>query len=144
VVAPGTVAARIRPDCWRRPARVLAAGAAGYDLTAAKTPAARPPAANSPTTGRGHPGQATQQAVLAAKVLRDAAAHLAREGVTSEPSPGQWIYDKTVGYGYRGVVDPSGVTTDEDWVTFDGSRTAYHQNGQVVTHTSPILRRVPP
>ena len=89
---------------WRPPARVLAAvaaaavaaGAAGYAITAAKTPAARPPVANRPTTSRAHPGQAAQQAVLAAKVLRAAAAHVAREGVTSEPSPGQWIYYKTV------------------------------------------------
>jgi len=71
-------------------------------------------------------------------VLRAAAAHVAREGVTSEPSPRQWIYDKTVNYGYPGVVDPSGVGTDEEWVTFDGSQTAYYQNGQIVTHTSPI------
>ena len=131
---------------WRPPARVLAAvaaaavaaGAAGYAITAAKTPAARPPVANRPTTSRAHPGQAAQQAILAAKVLRAAAAHLAREGVTSEPSPGQWIYYKTVGYGYPGVVDPSGVGTDEEWITFDGSQTAYYQNGQIVTHTSPM------
>jgi hypothetical protein len=130
----------------RPPARVLAAvataavaaGAAGYAITAAKTPVARPPIANRPATSRARPGQAAQQAVLAAKVLRAAAAHLAREGVTSEPSPGQWIYYKTVDYGYPGVVDPSGVTTDEEWITFDGSQTAYYQNGQLVAHTSPV------
>ena len=131
---------------WRPPARVLAAvaaaavaaGAAGYAITAAKTPAARPPIANRPTTSRARPGQAAQQAVLATRVLRAAAAQLARQGVTSEPSPGQWIYYKTVDYGYPGVVDPSGVTTDEEWITFDGSQTAYYQNGQIVTHTSPM------
>jgi len=132
---------------WRPPTRVLAAtaavaavaaGAVGYAVTAAKTPAARPPVANRPATSRVRPGQAARQAVLAAKVLRAAAAHIAREGVTSEPSPGQWIYYKTVGYGYPGVVAPSGVTTDEEWVTFDGSQSAYYQNGQIVTHTSPI------
>ena len=130
---------------WRPPARVLAAvaaaavaaGAAGYAITAAKTPAARPPIANRPTTSRARPGQAAQQAVLATRVLRAAAAQLARQGVTSEPSPGQWIYYKTVSYGYPGVVDPSGVGTDEEWITFDGSQTAYYQNGQIVTHTSP-------
>jgi hypothetical protein len=133
---------RDRSRSWRPPARVLAAaaaaavaaGAAGFAITAA----ARPPAANRPATSRAHPGQAAQQAVLAARVLRAAAAHVAREGVTSEPSPGQWIYYKTVGYGYSGVLDPSGVTTDEEWVTFDGSQTGYYQNGRVVTHTSPI------
>jgi hypothetical protein len=130
----------------RPPARVLAAvaavalaaGAAGYAVTAAKTPAARPPAATRPTTRRAHPGQAAQQAVLAAEVLRAAAAHLAREGVTGEPSPGQWIYYKTVDYGYPGVVDPAGVRTGEEWITFSGSQTAYYQNGQIATHTSPM------
>jgi hypothetical protein len=130
----------------RPPARVLAAaaavavaaGAAGYAIAAAQTPAARPAAANRPATSRVRPGQAAQQAVLAAKVLRAAAVHVARDGVTSEPGPGQWIYYKTVSYGYPGLVAPSGVTTDEEWVTFDGSQTGYYQNGQIVTHTSPI------
>jgi hypothetical protein len=111
-------------------AAVVAAGATGYAITAAQAPAARPPVTNRPTTAR--------QAVLAAKVLRAAAAHVAREGATSEPSPGQWIYYRTADYGYPGVVDPSGVTTDEEWVTFDGSQTAYYRNGQIVTHTSPM------
>jgi hypothetical protein len=131
----------------RPPGRVLAAaaavalvgaGATGYAISAAHPPAARPPVANRPTTSPVHPGQAGQQAVLAAKVLRAAAAHVARESVTSEPSPGQWIYYRTVGYGYPGVSGPPGVTTDEEWVTFDGSQTAYYQNGQIVTHTSPV------
>ncbi|WP_300602667.1 sigma-70 family RNA polymerase sigma factor [Trebonia sp.] len=73
-----------------------------------------------------------------ARVLAAAAEHLAREAATGEPSPGQWIYYKTVDYGYPGVVDPSGVGTDEEWVTFDGSQTAYYQDGQLVTHTSPM------
>ena len=69
-------------------------------------------------------------------MLRAAAAHLAREGVASEPSRGQWFYSKTVDYGYPGVSDPSGVGIDEEWITFDGRQTAYYQNGQIVTHTS--------
>jgi hypothetical protein len=135
-----------RSRSWRPPVRLLAAaaavavaaGAAGYAITAAQTPAARPPIANHPATSRVYPGRAAQQAVLATKVLRAAAAHVAREGVTSEPAPGQWIYYKTVDYGYPGVVDPSGVGTDQEWVTFDASQTAYYQNGRIVTHTSPI------
>jgi hypothetical protein len=131
---------------WR-PARVLAAvatvaavavGATSYAITAARAPAARPPAANRPATGHARAGQPAQQAVLAAKVLRAAAAHVAHEGVASEPSPGQWIYYKTVSYGYPSLVEPSGLTTDQEWITFDGSQTAYYQNGQVVTHTSPV------
>jgi hypothetical protein len=131
---------------WLPPARVLAAAVAlavaaagaGYAITADHTVAARPPVANRPTAGRAYPGQAAQQPVLAAKVLRAAAAHVEREGVTREPSPGQWIYYKTVGYGYPSLVAPSGITTYEEWITFDGSQTAYYQNGQIVTHTSPV------
>jgi hypothetical protein len=116
---------------------VFAAGAVGYAITAAQTPA-RPPAANRPTTGQAHPGQAAQQAVLAAKVLRAAAAHISRAGVTSKPGPAQWIYSKTVSYGYPNISEPSGMTTDEEWITFDGSQTAYYANGQLIAHTSPI------
>jgi hypothetical protein len=124
---------------WLPPGRVLAAaaavaavaaGAAGYAVTAAQPPATRPPVTNRPA--------AAQQAVLAAKVLHAAAAHVAREGATSEPSPGQWIYYKTASYGYPGVAGPPGISTDEEWVTFDGSQTAYYQNGQIVTHRSPM------
>jgi hypothetical protein len=131
---------------WR-PARVLAAvaavaaaatGAAGYAITASQAPAARPPVANRPAASRVHAGQAAQQAVLAARVLRAAAAHLAREGMTSEPGSGQWIYYKTIDYGDTGTLDPFTAGTDEEWVTFDGRRTAYYQDGQIVTHTSPI------
>jgi hypothetical protein len=129
---------------WRPPARalaaaaaVIAAGAAGYALTAAQTPA-RPSAANRPATGQAYPGHAAQQAVLAAKVLRAAAAHISRAGVTSKPGPAQWIYTKSVSYGYPGISGPSGITTDEEWITFDGSQTAYYGNGQLITHTSPI------
>jgi hypothetical protein len=132
---------------WRPPARVLAAvtavaaiaaGVASYVIAGARAPAARPPVANHPATSRVHPGQAAHQAVLAAKVLRAVAARVTREGVAREPSPGQWIYSKTVGYGYPGIVGPSGVTTDEEWVTFDGIQSAYYADGQLVTHTSPL------
>jgi len=135
---------RGKPSWSGTPARLLAAVAvaaiaavaAGYAITAGSAPAARPPVAGRPAASRPRPGQAVPQAVLAAKLLRGAAAHVARESVTSEPAEGQWIYDKTATYGYPGVVDPSGVTTGEEWITFDGSRTAYYENGEVVTHTS--------
>jgi hypothetical protein len=131
----------------RPPARVLAAittvavvavGAASYVLTRAEAPAARPPVANHPTTSRVHPGQTAHQAVLAAKVLRAVAARATRQGVAREPSPGQWIYSKTVSYGYPGIVGPPGRTTDQEWVTFDGIQSAYYADGQLVTHTSPL------
>ena len=149
---PGKTTRRGGSWSWLPPARVLAAaaavaavaaGAVGYAITAAQTPAARRPVANRPATSGARPGQAAQHAVLAAKVLRAAAAHVARTGVTSEPRPGQWIYYKTVSYGYPGIVGPSGITTDEEWVTFDGIQSAYYGNGQLITHTSPIPRPGP-
>lgn len=143
---------------WRPPARVLAgaavaaavaAGAAGYAFTAASTPAVRPPDASRPPASRAHsgqaahpahpgqaahPSQAARQATPAATVLDAAAAHLARTGTVPEPAPGQWIYYKTVSSG----ASISGAGTDEEWMTFDGSGTAYYQDGQLVTHTSPV------
>jgi len=135
---------RLKLSGSRVPARVLAAAAvaaiaaaaAGYAIAGGSAPAARPPLASRPTASHPRPGQAVPQAVLAAEVLRGAAAHVAREGVTAEPAASQWIYDKTVSYGYPGVVDPSGVTTGQAWITFDGGQTAYYENGKVVTHTS--------
>jgi hypothetical protein len=142
---PGTTARHGSRRSWLPPSRVLAAaaaaviaaGAAGYAITTVQTPA-RPPAANRSTTGQAHPGQAAQQAVLAARVLRAAAAHISSAGVTSKPGPAQWIYYKTISYGYPNIVGPSGITTDEEWITFDGSQTAYYGNGQLITHTSPV------
>jgi hypothetical protein len=111
----------------------IAAGVAGYAFTAGNAPAApkSPAAASHPATSHAHTGAAAQQAVLAAKILRAAAAHLTRTAPATEPSPGQWIYYKTVDYS-----NPGGIATDEEWITFDGSQTAYYLNGQMVTHTS--------
>jgi hypothetical protein len=119
---------------------VVAAGVAGSAVTAGQAPAA-PKASMAtahPATSHARGTATEQQATLAAKILRDAAAHLTRMAPAAEPSPGQWIYYQTVSYGYPGLVEPSGVGTDEEWITFDGSATAYYQNGQIVTHTSPV------
>jgi len=131
-----------RRQTWRTHGRLLAAvaagtalagGVAGYVLTAGSTPATpKTPAAAgsySPT------GPATQQATLAAKILGTAAAHLAKANV-AEPRPGQWIYYKTVDYSAASGGQPGSTSTDQEWITFDGSGSAYYQGGQVVTHTS--------
>jgi hypothetical protein len=73
----------------------------------------------------------TPRATLAAKVLSDAAAHVAREPLIAEPKPGQWIYTKTVYAAYQ-----SSPTTDAEWVTFDGSHNAYYSGGQLIVHAS--------
>jgi hypothetical protein len=75
---------------------------------------------------------ASDTATLAAKMLREAATHVARETVTAEASPGQWIYTKTVTVGYN----DTGPTADNYWVTFNGSQNAYYSSGQLVVHTS--------
>jgi hypothetical protein len=74
------------------------------------------------------------QAEFAARILTTAASTVTRAPVKSEPAPGQWIYHKTVQYGRPGVVSPAGVSTSEEWITFDGSRTAYYQGGQLIVH----------
>ena len=103
----------------------VVAGVAGYGLSNGAHPAAAPTEPSAAPT-------ATQQATLAARVLRAASAAAGRAPVTKEPRPGQWIYSKTVRYEY-----PQGTTSNEQWITFDGSKTAYLQNGQLIVHASP-------
>jgi hypothetical protein len=135
---------------WRGHGRLLAAvaagtalagGVAGYVITAGSAPAApkspvsdgRPAASHSPSGPASAP--APHYATLAAKILGAAAAHVAKT-TAAEPSPGQWIYYKTADYSYPGVGQSTGTSTDNEWITFDGSGSAYHQGGQVVTHAS--------
>jgi hypothetical protein len=137
---------RTRRRSWRGHGRLLAAvaagtalagGATGYVITAGNAPAApkAPTAAGTPAASRSPTGSAAQQATLTAKILGDAAAHLAKSAV-AEPSPGQWIYYKTVDYDASSDGHPGGISTDEEWVTFDGSGSAYYQDGRLLTHTS--------
>jgi hypothetical protein len=107
----------------------IVAGVAGYGLTAGSHPAAAPAAPKAAPTATAAP----QRATLAARVLRAASAAAGRAPVMAEPSPGQWIYSKTVQYQY-----PQGTSADEEWTTFDGGKTAYQQGGQLVVHTSPV------
>jgi hypothetical protein len=109
----------------------VVAGLAGYGLSRGSTPAssARPSAAPK------HPA-APSQAVLAARLLNDASAAASRVPPKTTPSPGQWIYSKLVGYEYR-----QGTSSNENWITFDGTETAYyegHGGGPITVHTSPI------
>ena len=141
---------RERPS-WRSHGRLLAAvaagtalagGVAGYVITAGDVPTApkapaaagRPAASHSPTGSA--TGSAAAQATLASKILDTAAEHLAKATV-AEPSPGQWIYYKTVDYSALSGGQPGAVSTDEEWVTFDGGGSAYYQDGRLLTHTSP-------
>ena len=106
----------------------VAAGLTGYALSAGNAPAAHPAAAPRQSA-------AVSQAVLAARVLRDASAAASRVSPKGAPSPGQWIYSKLVQYEY-----PQGTTSSENWITFDGTNSAYYEGtgGALVVHTSPV------
>lgn len=114
----------------------VAGGIAGYAISAGGA-APAPPALRHPHPAVGKP------ATLAARVLRDAASHVARATLTAEASPGQWIYTKTVVAGN----DDRNATAVDNWVTFDGRQSAYYSAGQLVVHTSdpnPPGAGVPP
>jgi hypothetical protein len=106
-------------------AAAITAGAA-YALTA---PASGPAQATAP-------GRAPDQATLAAKILHAAAAKVAREAATAEPSPGQWIYYVPVD---EGGAHPVPTSDGPEWVTFDGGQTAYYEHvtsGPLIVHTN--------
>jgi hypothetical protein len=105
----------------------VAAGLAGYGLSTGNAPAPRPSAAPE------HPA-APSQGVLAARVLRDASAAASRIPPKTTPSPGQWIYSKLVQYQY-----PQGTSSGENWITFDGTESAYYESSgsPITVHTSP-------
>jgi hypothetical protein len=106
----------------------LSAGLAGYGLSTGNAPAPRPSAAPK------HPA-APSQGVLAARVLRDASAAASRVPPKTTPSPGQWIYSKLVQYQY-----PQGTSSGENWITFDGTESAYYESpgSPITVHTSPV------
>jgi hypothetical protein len=108
---------------------MIAAALAGYALSAGSGPAAPKASATSSRSA------APDQAVLAARVLRDASAIVGRAPVAAVPRPGQWIYSKTVSDEY-----PQGVSSSEGWITFDGTKTAYYEGpgGPLVVHTNPV------
>jgi hypothetical protein len=123
---------------WRPAVALAAAGAvvavavgAGYALTAHTGRTGKP---TGPSAARA--SQAARQATLAAKVLHDAARVAATAG-TREPSPGQWIFSKSVQTGYR---FHAAFTSPPEWITFDGGQTAYYQGpdgvGPLVVHTN--------
>jgi hypothetical protein len=108
----------------------VAAGLAGYGLSGGSTPAS----SARPTAAPKHP-TAPSQEVLAARLLRDASAAASRVPPKTTPSPGQWIYSKLVGY-----ENGQGTSSNENWITFDGTESAYYEGhgGPITVHTSPI------
>jgi hypothetical protein len=148
---PGGPRQKIRPS--RRlllPVSLTAVAAAALAgilaVTLPGSPATRHP------TGTGTGTGTTQPVSLVAKVLGTAARVVASEPAT-EPSPGQWFY-------YRSVDTSTGqgTQTTEEWITFDGTKTAYYntdasyydqkrhqyvKHGQLIVHTetgAPAIR----
>lgn len=70
--------------------------------------------------------------VSLARVVLRAAALSAASQPASEPTPGQWIYTKTVSYNIG-----SQPVVDEGWMTFDAGSEAYMQDGQLIVHREP-------
>lgn len=66
-------------------------------------------------------------ATLAVRILRHASDVAQRKPVPVVPAPEQWIYTKTVSVQYQRA-----AVTDEEWTTFDGSRSAYFAVGQLI------------
>src|SRR5450755_4383278 len=65
---------------------------------------------------------------LTAQLLSTAAATVAKHPAV-RPGPHQWFYTKLVGHDYG-----QPAQSNENWETFDGRRTAYFQNGQLIVH----------
>ena len=65
---------------------------------------------------------------LTAQLLSTAAATVAKHPAV-RPRPHQWFYTKLVGHDYG-----QPAQSNENWETFDGRRTAYFQNGQLIVH----------
>ena len=127
-------AATRRPP-WLLPATAaaaavaVAAGLVGYSLSTTNPPAPRPSAAPK------HPAAPPSRAVLAARVLHKASAAASRVPPKTTPSPRQWIYAKLVGYEYG-----QGTSSNENWITFDGTQSAYYERpgAPITVHTSPV------
>lgn len=123
----------------RRRAILLPAAAAATAAAAVIAYLAIPhaaPAASKPPTAAPKPAPpgrpaATHATLDARRVLDTASAVVARSAAPAEPAPGQWIYARTVDYEFG-----QGTTYSDNWITFDGTKTAYYQGGQLVVHTS--------
>lgn len=114
---------RVRGASRLRWVPLVAALAAALVVAALHVPRAPRPTATVPAPA--------PHLSLAAEVLRAAARHAAAEPA-SRPSPEQWIYSKSV------EQEPGApVAIDENWIQFDGVKTAYWQGGRLIVHAGP-------
>jgi hypothetical protein len=119
-----------------RPSRPRYARRAVLPVTAAAAAAAAVAVAVVVASGASS-GPATRSAAvkppairltLTAQLLSTAAATVAKHPAV-RPGPHQWFYTKLVGHDYG-----QPAQSNENWETFDGRRTAYFQNGQLIVH----------
>jgi len=115
---------------------VAAAVAAVLTITLTSGPVAKP--ADAGHARPVHPGPA-QPASLVARVLGTAARTVAAEPLT-EPENGQWFYSRTID-----TQTGQPTQTDEEWITFDSTKSAYHgPGGQLIIHTETGAPTIPP
>jgi hypothetical protein len=79
------------------------------------------------------PGHATQFQLSATYQTLEKAAHAAEDRPQAEPKPHQWLYIKSV----ESQPGQPTTTDDDEWMTFDGIHSAYHEGSKLVTHTAP-------
>ncbi|WP_034267865.1 CU044_5270 family protein [Actinospica robiniae] len=95
-------------------------------------PAKAPPAPPVHEASKG-PDTPPMQEAAAVQLLEAAsvtvAAHTGRE-----PGNHQWIYSRSVD-----AEQGQPTVTDDEWITFDGSQSAYLVDGKLTLHTSPAL-----
>jgi hypothetical protein len=116
-----------------RPSRPRFARRAVLSVTAAAAASAVAVAvASGPLSGPATRSAAVKLPVmrltLTARLLSTAAATVAQHPAV-RPGPHQWFYTKFVGREYG-----QPTQSDENWETFDGRRTAYFRNGQLIVH----------
>ena len=113
-----------RPRCARRAILPVTAAAAAAAVAVAVASGALSGPATRSTAVRPPAIRLT----LTAHLLRTAAATVAKRPVM-RPGPHQWFYTKFVEHDYG-----QPAQSKENWETFDGRRTAYFQNGQLIVH----------
>ena len=90
-----------------------------------------------PSTPQPSPSATGGRISLAAQILKVAAAKVASEPATRPPD-GQWIYSKFVQ-----TQTGQATQSNENWIQFNGRRTAYFLDGQLIVHDEGVTPTPP-
>lgn len=102
---------------------------------AVATVTVHPAAPHSPVAAKGAaPGAAAPATQLTTGQVLLTAAHTVAARSAIVPKPQQWLRIATVSLSQAGRP----ASTDVEWMTFNGSQSAYHQAGKLVMHTDPM------